>query len=282
MSLVELLIGLLLASVASAGALTAYAQGRARYETSQAVSRLQERATYVFSTLEPELQLAGYYGVQGVSLLPSVTAPASATQCGPAHATRLDVPIETSDHYTLACPPDASGVVPATSLLTVRRASAQPAAPDAGRLQLLTSLDDPRGRALLADGRLPPGIRIIPGLTELHDLVVRSWYVARASDGDGAEPALRVKSLTRVAGEPRFVDTEVMPGVAGLDVRLGVRDVTAVGEGGVRFLAPGAPLPAAPVVAVQVTLTLQATESARVVRRLAVTRRFALRNAGAA
>jgi hypothetical protein len=280
MSLPELLIGLLLASVASAGALTAYAQGRARYETSQAVSRLHERATYVFSTLEPELQLAGYYGVHGAALLPALTAPASAAHCGPKQATRLDVPIETSDHYTLACPPDAAGVVPATSLLTVRRASAQPATPDAGRLQLLTSVDDPRGRVLIADGRLPPGIRIAPGITELHDLVVRSWYVARASDGNGAEPALRVKSLTRVAGEPRFVDTEVMPGVAGMDVQLGVRDAAA--DGGIRFVAAGAPLPAVPVVAVRVTLTLQATESARVVRRLAITRRFALRNVVAA
>ena len=282
MSLPELLIGLLLASLASAGALTAYAQGRAQYETSQAVSRLQERATYVFSTLEPELQLAGYYGVHGASLLPAPAAPAPATLCGPTQATRLDVPIETSDHYTLACPPDASGVVPSTSLLTVRRASAQQAVPDAGRLQVLTSLDDPRGRALLADGRLPSGIRMNPGLTELHDLVVRSWYVARASDGDGTEPALRVKSLTRVAGEPRFVDTEVMPGVAGMEVQLGVRDDTASTEGGVRFVAAGAPLPIAPVVAVRVTLTLQATGSARSVRRLAVTRRFALRNAGSA
>jgi hypothetical protein len=173
-------------------------------------------------------------------------------------------------------------VVPATSLLTVRRASAQPAAPEAGRLQLLTSLDDARGRALLVDGQLPSGQRLAAGITELHDLVVRSWYVARASDGDGAEPALRVKSLTRVAGEPRFVDTEVMPGVAGLAVQFGVRDVTAASEDGIRYIAAGAPLPAVPVVTVRVTLTLQAAESAHAPRRLAVTRTFTLRNAEAA
>jgi hypothetical protein len=281
-SLPELLVGLLLASLASAGALTAYAQGRERYETSQAVSRLQERAAYVFSTLEPELQLAGYYGVHGAALLPTLAAPASAEHCGAGHATRLGAVVEASDGYALACAPQAPGVVPGTAVLTVRRASAQPAVPDAGRLQLLTSLDDARGRTLIANGAVPNGLRLAPGITELRDLVVRSWYVARASDGDGAEPALRVKSLTRVAGQPRFVDTEVMPGIEGLDVALGVRDLAAVAEGGIRYVPAGAPLSGAPVVTVRVTLRLRATESARTLRHLAVTRTFALRNAAAA
>jgi hypothetical protein len=91
-----------------------------------------------------------------------------------------------------------------------------------------------------------------------------------------------MKSLTRVAGQPRFVDTEVMPGVEGLDVALGVRDLAATPEGGIRYVPAGAAVPAAPVVAVRVTLRLRATESAQMLRHLTVTRTFALRNAEAA
>ena len=279
MSLPELLVSLLLASIASVGALTAYAQGRARYETSQALGRLQERAQYVFSTLEPELQLAGYYGVHGAALLPAARVPASAEHCGTGHAAGLVVAIEAGDRYALSCAPQPPGVVAGADVLTVRRASAQPAAPDAGRLQLLTSLDNAGARALIADGRLPVGVRLEPGITELHDLIVRSWYVARESDGDAAEPALRVKSLTRVAGQPRFVDTEVMPGVEGMNIALGLRDLAAVADGGVRFVAAVAGPPSGPVVAVRVTLRLRAAESAHGQQHLVATRSFTLRNA---
>lgn len=280
MNLTELMIGLLLASLAAVGALTAFSQGRSRYDVSQALNRLQERATYVFSALEPELQLAGYYGVHGAALLPPATAPASAEACGPGLTTRLGVPVEAQATYSLDCAAHTSGAMPGSAVLILRRASAQPGAPDPGRMQVLTSLDDARARAVLTDGTLPGGAHLEAGLTELRDLVVRCWYVARESDGDDHQPALRVKSLTRVAGQPRFVDTEVMPGVEGLDVELGLRDASA--PDGVRFIASGTPAGGAQAVAVRVTLRLRATETALRARRLTVTRSFALRNAESA
>jgi Tfp pilus assembly protein PilE len=279
MSLVELMLGLLLTSIASLGAFTAWAQGRARYETTQAMGRLQERAQYVFSTLEPELQLAGYYGVHGASLLPQAIEPPSAASCGAGQATRLLAPVEASSGYALACTPQPPGAVAGSAVLTVRRASAQLSTPEAGRLQLLTSLTTPGARGLIADGRLPPDLALSPGITELRDLLVRSWYVARASDGPGDEPALRVKSLTRVAGRPRFVDTEVMPGVEGLGLQLGLRDANA--PGGLRYIDAGESPLGAPVVAVRVTLHLRSSPLSRPVRHLSVTRSFTLRNAAA-
>ena len=286
MSLIELMMGLLLTSVASLGAFTAWAQGRARYESAQTLGRLQERAQYVFSTLEPELQLAGFFGVHGASLLPQAIEPASASSCGAGQATRLLAPVETSSGYALACTPQQPGAVADSAVLTVRRASAQSATPDAGRMQVLTSLEHPAARGVIIDGALPAGVTLKPGVTELRDLIVRSWYVARESDGsangngDPTEPALRVKSLTRVAGQPRFVDTEVMPGVEGLGVQLGVRDGALPGH--VRWIDAGeSPLGAA-VVAVKLTLHLRSGPQARPVRHLSVTRRFAVRNAEAA
>ena len=282
MSLVELMLGLLLTSIASLGAFTAWAQGRARYESSQVLGRLQERAQYVFSTLEPELQLAGFYGVHGASLLPQAIEPASASSCGAGQATRLLVPVETSRGYALACTPQQPGAIADSAVLTIRRASAQSASPEAGRLQVLTSLQYPAARGVIVDGKLPDGVSLKPGVTELRDLIVRSWYVARESDGTGdpKEPALRVKSLTRVAGQPRFVDTEVMPGVEGLGVQLGVRDGAL--PGGLRWIEAGeSPLGAA-VVAVKLTLHIRSGPQSRPVRHLSVTRSFAVRNAEAA
>lgn len=282
MSLIELMMGLLLTSVASLGAFTAWAQGRARYESAQTLGRLQERAQYVFSTLEPELQLAGFYGVQGASLLPQPIEPASASSCGAGQATRLLAPVETSRGYALACTPQQPGAVADSAVLTVRRASAQSATPDAGRMQVLTSLEHPAARGVIVDGVLPAGVTLKPGITELRDLIVRSWYVARESDGNGdpTEPALRVKSLTRVAGQPRFVDTEVMPGVEGLGVQLGVRDGALPGQ--VRWIEAGESSLGAAVVAVKLTLHLRSGPQVRPVRHLSVTRSFAVRNAEAA
>jgi hypothetical protein len=276
------MLGLLLTSLASLGAFTAWTQGRARYETSQSLGRLQERAQYVFSTLEPELQLAGFFGVHGASLLPEAIEPASASNCGAGQATRLLAPVETSRGYALACTPQQPGALADSAVLTVRRASAQAALPDAGRMQVLTSLEHPAARGVIIDGTLPAGVTLKPGITELRDLIVRSWYVARESDGNGdpTEPALRVKSLTRVAGQPRFVDTEVMPGIEGLGVQLGARDLAS--PGGVRWIDAGeSPLGAA-VVAVRVTLHVRSGPRLRPVRHLSVTRSFAIRNAGTA
>ena len=55
--------------------MTAFVQGRMRYDATQSLTRLQERADNAFSTLEPELQLAGYFGVPGASLLPQPIDP---------------------------------------------------------------------------------------------------------------------------------------------------------------------------------------------------------------
>jgi hypothetical protein len=88
--------------------------------------------------------------------------------------------------------------VPGTAVLLIRRAATRPAASADGSLSLADDFDPPARR----------------------ELRVRLYYVARQSDGDARTPALRVKSLTAVAGVPAFVDTEVMPGVEDLQIEL--------------------------------------------------------------
>lgn len=71
---------------------------------------------------------------------------------------------------------------------------------------------------VLADGMLPPRAVLTAGKLELHDLVTRFYYIATDSDGSPGAPALRVKTLSSVAGHPTFIDTEVMSGVEDLQV----------------------------------------------------------------
>ena len=257
MSLVELLVGVLLGATATSGALTAFATGNASYQTSQAQARLNERAQYLQSSLAADVQLAGYYGLNDTAV---VTAgeplPGGDRLCGPEHLARWARPVELQDGYTLPCPAQGAGAQPGSDVLTVRRASAQLADREPGRLQLLTSLVDTRARRLLVTAALPAGVALTAGRTELRDLLMHSYYVARSADGgDAAQPALRVKSLTAIAGRVAIVDTEVMPGVEDLQTEAGYHDAAS---GLLRFVAP-ADLPAdTQVVALRLLLLLRA------------------------
>ena len=191
----------------------------AQLARAQLENRLHERAQYVFATLEPELQMAGFLGL-GASVPAPIPAdlPASARSCGD-NLIGLALAVEASDNrYSLACPAQGSGALAGADVLTLRRASAQLSPPAPGRAQLLGTLSPPSVRTLIWDGALPAGTTLQPSRTELRDLIVRSYYVARSSDGDRATPALRVKSLTAISGNPAFVDTEVMAGVDDLQV----------------------------------------------------------------
>lgn len=279
-SLPELLVALALGSLAVAGALSAFALGRAGLQQAQAGNRLQERAFYLLSVLEPQLQLAGAYGLAGGDTIDPGTATGAAAQCGAGLAQRLTQPVEAhAARWPLACAPSGGGWLPGTDVLIVRRGSTAPVAPDPGRLQVLTQAGSPTGR-LLVDARLPADVTLRDGHAELHDLLVSVYYVARRADGEaqGTLPALRVKSLTRIAGNAAFLDTEVLPGVVGLRVHLGYRSAAGAP---LQFASPDTlPVGVQPV-AVQLILTLAASPDEvgirQATRRLQVMRTIALR-----
>ncbi|MEO6080407.1 MAG: hypothetical protein ABIQ86_11585 [Steroidobacteraceae bacterium] len=200
-TLIELLIAMLLAGVAVAGALTGLAHAQRVWRDAERLARMHERAQYVFGTLEPELQMAGYFGSGETAQLNDAVTAASGggTTCGIAAVLPLQPAVRVLEgNWSLPCAAHGQGAKPDSDTLIVRRASTRIAATEDGALQLLT-------------GATPP---------ELRDLFVRIYYIARAADGDARTPALRVKSLTAVAGAPAFVDTEVMPGVDDLQIEL--------------------------------------------------------------
>jgi prepilin-type N-terminal cleavage/methylation domain-containing protein len=255
-TLVELLVAMLLFSVLGASGFAAWSRGNAAWQQASLEQVLHERAQYVFATLEPELQMAGYFGVSPrPSALPAGSMPVAAQSCGLELIQRLQVPVEVAASYELPCAA-RNGAMASSQQLTIRRASSQLAVAESGRAQWLGNAS-----AGLLDWN--DAAATLPA-SERRDLLLRVYYVSRAADGDAATPALRMKSLSSVAGNPAFIDTEVMPGVEALQA----------------VLLPDAGAPSR----VRLTLTIrqdQAELRRGQVRRLAITREFALRNAPA-
>src|SRR5690606_7405620 len=192
----------------------------ARREAGQ-TQQLHERAQYAFATLETELQLAGYFGTAGApAALRAADMPEPAQRCGLDLVQRLDLALQVAASWTLPCDPRGDGAVPESDVLTVRRVSARGShAAQEGRAQWLSRVTDPLGGHLYWRGDAPWSEPASPG-EELRDLILRVYYVARSADGDPSVPALRMKSLTSIAGVPAFIDTEVMPGVENIQVEL--------------------------------------------------------------
>lgn len=263
LSLTELMVATLLLSLTTAGGLGALAHARALQRESTTLQQLHERAQYVFSTLEPELQMAGFFADDSTRLRPSPgPIPAAAQSCGEA-LLQLQPSVASSDTWHLRCAANGGGAMPGSDVLTLIRLSARLAAgAESGRAQWLSSAADPGAGRLYWDGSAPWTRADAGAGVSLRDLILRIYYVALSADGDTQMPALRVKTLTAISGTPGFVDTEVMNGVENLQVEL----------------HPSAQSPQF----VQVHLRLRSdprTTGAQFARTLDVARRFTLRNA---
>jgi type IV pilus assembly protein PilW len=260
LSLVELLVALTIGSLLIVGTITIYSNSRTTFAVNEAVARLQDQGRYVMSVIEPDVELAGFYGftnsadalrlvagaapgivlatapqLRQVPITNPPTAPtaapglaASAHACGVNFAVDVLRPVQGSnDGFELgpartgACAPFGEAARDGADTLTIRRASTAPvAAAEGGRLQIYASrLRSRTAQLLFADG-VPPGA--LDDDNRLHNLVVRAYYVSEDSVDRPGHPALRVKSLTRIGGNPAFLDTEVMPGVEDFQVQFGI------------------------------------------------------------
>lgn len=243
------MISLVLGAVVLVALLRAIGTASAALRSRDAMAETRERARFALASLEPDIQMAGFYGLSahgadfgwlsagdpasaapGSALRqgapPFTAAPEAAHECGNNFALDLSAAIQASDDtYGFGLPVRAGcrpngGARAGADTLTIRRAGSAVASPEAGHIQLLVDRSDERRRWLLADGELPAGLALAAGLFQCHDLEVRHYYIANDSVGQRGTPALRVKSLTSVAGVPAYLDTEVMPGIEDLQVRL--------------------------------------------------------------
>jgi type IV pilus assembly protein PilW len=274
LSLVELMVALVIGSLLIVGALTVYANSRGTYAVNEAVARLQERGRYALSIVEPDVELAGYYGftnspdtlrlvsgaapetvlatataLRQVPLPPAppdpVPAPGlggGALACGTNFAVDVLRPVQGSnDGFELGpeatgdCAPFGAGAAEDSDTLTLRRASSAPVEAAAGRIQILASrLTSQKSQLIFADGVAPAAL---DDDHRVHDLLVRSFYVSRDSEGRPGQPSLRLKALAAEGGGPGFTDTEILPGVEDLQVQFGVDTGDYDGDGVIDPLA---------------------------------------------
>lgn len=220
LSLTEMLVATTLLATATAGGLASLSRTDGARRDAAQLQDLHERAQYVFATLEPELQMAGYFGTDELPPATDEDVPEPALRCGPEVIRRIDLAVQVQGNWTLPCPPQGGGQLPGTQVLVLRRAAARLAsAIEAGRAQWLGNTTTGSGRLYwLGDAPWSPDAAARG--EELRELVLRIFYVARNADGEPGLPALRVKNLTSISGAPAFIDTEVMNGIEDLQVEL--------------------------------------------------------------
>jgi hypothetical protein len=198
--------------------------------------------------LVPDIEHAGFYGFNHEHAVRLVgTLPPGANACGTDFAVSLSVPAQGSDNdFRLGadardCAPTASagGARAGTDTLTLRHASSSPVAPRAGRLQIYSqSLSVAAPQLLFGDGRAPGPVD--PDHV-VHDLEVRTYYIANDSVQRPGWPALRVKALTESRGAAQFRDEEILPRVEDLQVEMGVATVATDGILRVTYVSPDSP-----------------------------------------
>jgi hypothetical protein len=216
---------------------------------------------------------------------PAAGLPANAHVCGTNFAVDVMTPVQGSNDVFALGPNRAAGCTAyqgraqvGADTLTLRRVATQTSGAEAGRIQIYAArLLSQSAQLLFADG-VAPGT--VDADHEIHDFVVRSYYIARDSVAQRNFPALRVKSLTRSGAGVSFDEDEVMPGVEDLQVQFGIdtgdRDNDGALDGAVapgsdavpdafgqatRYVNPDfVDLPHVQVVAVRVWLRIRADE----------------------
>ncbi|TDJ43997.1 MAG: prepilin-type N-terminal cleavage/methylation domain-containing protein [Gammaproteobacteria bacterium] len=241
MTLIELMISMVIGMFLLLGTLTVYQQSRSNFRVSDSVARLQENARFIIDLMEPDIRLAKYWGISpepgAIGLIPApvvVTCDTIDTSAAMLPATTytawaLNVlrPIQGVDetsgyaHATLGIPCSprfGAGTAQFQSdALIVRHAAGQPAALQAGIVQVHTGLM----QAAIFNNGVAPFVPADPARapTQTHNVVANIYYVSQASDLDPLTPSLRMKTL--IAGGIHQ-DQELLPGVENLQVQFGI------------------------------------------------------------
>lgn len=249
--LVELMIAMAISLVISVGALSLFASTSKNYLAHQTSSALQESARYVFSVLEPDIRLAGYWGLTGsaaaiaggasqqagstASALGAATSAVGA--CGLNFGVDVQTPLEGTNNGYLAgagagCAAQTA-VMPSADTVTVRHASvAQSITAGNGPLRICSTfsaaaLVNTLGSCIIETIIGPTGAASNGGI---YDLVVNTYYVNQDSPTAAGVPTLYRQTLTNVSNAaPTMVNTPILPGVEDLQIQFGIDPTGATG-----------------------------------------------------
>jgi len=249
------MVALVIGSLLIIGAVTVYMQSRNTYRTNETTARLQEVARYALDNIEPDVRLAGFWGLTNRAdfidnrATPSDTREAVdadvGTNCGVNWTVDLMTPIDGrdaqdtgGDGYDLGC----AGIDPVdwSDVLIVRRASSNTVPLTANQMQIQSN----RVRAVIFnDGALPAAFDAAS--SETRNLFVHAYYVSEVlpSPNGIRQYALRRQTLAGSATGPIIRDEEIVPGVEDLQVQFGIDDGPLDGNVD-RYVNPGAGVPA--------------------------------------
>lgn len=223
MTLVELSVAMAIGLFLIGGALYVYSQSKNSYRAGDSLARLQESARFALDTLEPDVRLARYWGLNSE---PARIDPAGiVVTCDGVNVAwalnDLSAAVESHDDaYDLDdCPSFNDAPRAGSDVLILRhaepwRAGVEPA-PDAPRLQVQTTLAQGR---LFNNGVKPLSLPVGTA-NSTNNVTINVYYVSNQSSFDPAMPSLRRWTLN-ASGD--FDDQEVIPGVENLQVQYGV------------------------------------------------------------
>ena len=220
MTLVELLVAMSIGLFLIGGALYMYSQSKNAYRAGDSLARLQESARFALDTLEPDIRLARYWGLNSEPA--RIDFPVGiAVTCGGVNAPwarALDSAVEARDDTFNLAPCAAFNDAPraGSDVLILRHAEpwqggVEPA-PDVQRLQVRSTLN--RGQ-VFNDG-VGPALGVD---SSTNNVVINAYYVSDESSFDSNQPSLRRLTLR---SNGTLGEEEVIPGVENLQVQYGV------------------------------------------------------------
>ena len=260
LTMTELMVALAIGSFLMIGAIQIYNQSREAFVINESIARVQETAQFAMDTIEADLRMASNWGrnsrglaVEGRSLIDNAD-PANLNppaDCGARWVLDLGKPIDGNNNsFGLACLPTADAGTAQTNsdVITVRRASVAPVAPNPGEVRLQIQSTRIQGElfknGIIPNSFGPPANLALPATptdpSATHNLLVNSYYVAQESELIPGVPTLRRKTLTMDAGASVIEDQEVAPGVENIQLQLGIdvdQDNTVD-----RYVNPGDPI----------------------------------------
>lgn len=255
LTLVELMVAMTIGMVLIGGTLFVYSNARAAYTTNENFALMQENARFALSIIEPDVQLAGYWGLHRE---PSViignaielngdgeVLPDISSDCGDNWIVQFDQYIEGYNDVELpftelACLDGGQNgnVQPGSDIFALRRVNGDAVEDTAlvpGQYYLRSS-EKPLSEVFLGTDQPTT----MPDSSANYALVANAYYVSPTSVGSPAVsgsdedtiPSLRRVQLVNRGGAAAMVDTEITTGVEDIQVQYGIGPPNAIGTRG--------------------------------------------------
>jgi type IV pilus assembly protein PilW len=241
--LIEVMVSMLVGVIMVIGAVNVYSSVSKNYTTHEQSAALEEAGRYVISVLEPDVRMAGYWGltkgavsISGGSSQLTGTTNATGTygtavsMCGLNFAVDLQTAVEGSNDGYL--PNAGAGCtakttpMPTADTLTVRHASVAATAVTGTGPLYICSTTVAAQLTNNSTGCTPQPVLTPTGATVnagVYDLVVNTYYVNKDSNTVNGLPTLYRQTLTNTsAAPPSIVNTEILAGVEDLQVQFGI------------------------------------------------------------